>query len=48
MKKIPIITKVDIIPVAGSDSMLMTLSGAHSPWFTRNLVIIEDSSVMLV
>lgn len=24
--------------------MLMTLSGAHAPWFTRNLVILRDSS----
>lgn len=40
----PKVTKMQVIPVAGYDSMLMTLSGAHSPWFTRNLVIIEDSS----
>ncbi len=40
----PKITKMKVIPVAGYDSMLMTLSGAHSPWFTRNIVILEDSS----
>ena len=31
-----------VVPVAGYDSMLLTLSGAHSPYFTRNIVIIED------
>lgn len=40
----PIITEMNVIPVAGYDSMLMSLSGAHSPWFTRNLVILKDSS----
>ena len=39
----PIVTKMQVIPVAGYDSMLMTLSGAHAPWFTRNLVILTDS-----
>ena len=42
--KTPIITKMQVIPVAGYDSMLMTLSGAHAPYFTRNLVILTDSS----
>ena len=27
----PVITKMQVIPVAGYDSMLMTLSGAHAP-----------------
>ena len=40
----PIITKMFVIPVAGRDSMLMTLSGAHAPFFTRNLVILEDNA----
>lgn len=39
----PVITKMQVIPVAGYDSMLMTLSGAHAPCFTRNLVILTDS-----
>ncbi len=39
----PIITKMEVIPVAGYDSMLMTLSGAHAPCFTRNLVVLTDS-----
>lgn len=42
--KTPIITKMQVIPVAGYDSMEMTLSGAHGPFFTRNIVILEDSS----
>ncbi len=40
----PTVKSMKVIPVAGYDSMLMTLSGAHSPWFTRNLVILEDSN----
>jgi len=40
----PIITRVTVIPVAGRDSMLLNLSGAHAPFFTRNLVILRDSS----
>lgn len=39
----PLVTQMQVIPVAGYDSMLMTLSGAHAPWFTRNLVILTDS-----
>lgn len=42
--KTPVITKMQVIPVAGYDSMEMTLSGAHGPFFTRNIVILEDSS----
>jgi glucarate dehydratase len=30
--------------VAGQDSMLLNLSGAHGPWFTRNIVLISDSA----
>jgi len=33
-----------VIPVAGHDGMLMNLSGAHGPFFTRNIVILTDSS----
>lgn len=40
----PRITRMEVIPVAGYDSMLMTLSGAHAPCFTRNLVILEDTA----
>lgn len=40
----PRITRVQVIPVAGQDSMLLNLSGAHAPFFTRNLLILTDSS----
>lgn len=33
-----------VIPVAGHDSMLLNLSGAHAPFFTRNIVILTDNS----
>jgi len=39
----PTIASVEVIPVAGHDSMLLNLSGAHGPFFTRNIVIITDS-----
>nr|WP_284342540.1 enolase C-terminal domain-like protein [Devosia nitrariae] len=32
-----------VVPVAGHDSMLLNLSGAHAPFFTRNVVILTDS-----
>lgn len=41
---IPSISEMKVIPVAGHDSMLLNLSGAHSPFFTRNIVILTDSS----
>nr|WP_300047658.1 enolase C-terminal domain-like protein [uncultured Nocardioides sp.] len=37
------IAKVDVVPVAGHDSMLLNLSGAHGPFFTRNIAIVTDS-----
>lgn len=37
------ITKMEVYPVAGRDSMLLNLSGAHAPYFTRNIVILHDS-----
>ena len=40
----PIIEKVQVVPVAGHDSMLLNLSGAHGPFFTRNILILTDSS----
>ena len=33
-----------VIPVAGFDSMLLNLSGAHAPHFTRNLVLLHDNA----
>jgi len=40
----PVVTSMQVIPVAGHDSMLLNLSGAHGPFFTRNIVILEDSA----
>ncbi|MDO8770436.1 MAG: glucarate dehydratase [Burkholderiaceae bacterium] len=40
----PRITSLRAIPVAGRDSMLLNLSGAHGPYFTRNILILTDSS----
>ncbi len=40
----PVVTEMLVIPVAGQDSMLLNLSGAHSPFFTRNIVILKDSA----
>ncbi len=40
----PIVTSMQVTPVAGHDSMLLNLSGAHAPFFTRNLVILTDNS----
>jgi glucarate dehydratase len=39
----PTVTAMRVVPVAGHDSMLMNLSGAHGPFFTRNLLILTDS-----
>ena len=40
----PRIAKLQVIPVAGRDGMLLNLSGAHAPFFTRNLVIATDTA----
>ena len=40
----PRVTDMQVIPVAGRDSMLLNLSGAHAPFFTRNIVILTDNS----
>ena len=40
----PAITGMTVIPVAGRDSMLLNLSGAHAPFFTRNIVVLKDSA----
>ena len=40
----PLVTELRVIPVAGRDSMLLNLSGAHAPFFTRNLLILRDSA----
>jgi glucarate dehydratase len=40
----PTVTALRAIPVAGRDSMLLNLSGAHGPFFTRNLLVLTDSA----
>ena len=40
----PLVTDLRVIPVAGRDSMLLNLSGAHGPFFTRNLLILSDNA----
>ena len=40
----PLVTGMQVIPVAGRDSMLLNLSGAHGPFFTRNLVLLTDNA----
>ncbi|MER5387464.1 enolase C-terminal domain-like protein [Saccharopolyspora sp. NPDC002686] len=42
-QKQPVVTAMRVVPIAGHDSMLLNLSGAHAPHFTRNLVILTDS-----
>jgi len=44
MHSTPVITALRVIPIAGRDSMLLNLSGAHGPFFTRNLLILTDSA----
>ena len=40
----PVITELRVIPVAGHDSMLLNLSGAHGAFFTRNILILTDNA----
>ncbi|MEN9844400.1 MAG: putative Glucarate dehydratase [Pseudomonadota bacterium] len=40
----PHIQQMRVVPVAGRDGMLLNLSGAHAPFFTRNLLILQDSA----
>lgn len=42
--KTPIVTEFRVIPVAGHDSMLLNLSGAHGAYFTRNIVVMKDNA----
>jgi glucarate dehydratase len=44
VSRAPVVTDMRVVPVAGQDSMLLNLSGAHGPWFTRNIVILTDSA----
>jgi glucarate dehydratase len=40
----PKVTEMRVVPVAGHDDMLLNLSGAHAPFFTRNIVIVRDNT----
>src|SRR6185369_16931399 len=40
----PRVVDMRVIPVAGRDSMLFNLCGAHGPFFTRNIVLLTDSA----
>jgi glucarate dehydratase len=40
----PKVTEMQVVPVAGHDDMLLNLSGAHAPFFTRNVVILRDNA----
>jgi glucarate dehydratase len=40
---LPRVSGMQVVPVAGEDSMLLNLSGAHAPLFTRNVVVLTDS-----
>jgi glucarate dehydratase len=44
MNSTPVIKELRVVPVAGRDGMLLNLSGAHAPFFTRNLLILTDSA----
>jgi glucarate dehydratase len=43
-EKTPLITAMRVVPVAGYDSMLLNLSGAHGPYFTRNVLLLTDNA----
>jgi glucarate dehydratase len=40
----PVVKTMRVVPVAGRDDMLLNLSGAHAPFFTRNIVIVTDNA----
>ncbi|PRX97714.1 enolase C-terminal domain-like protein [Allonocardiopsis opalescens] len=42
-RRTPTVASVEVVPVAGHDSMLLNLSGAHGPFFTRNIAVVTDS-----
>jgi glucarate dehydratase len=44
MADTPAVKSMRVVPVAGHDSMLLNLSGAHGPFFTRNIVLLTDSA----
>jgi glucarate dehydratase len=40
----PVVRSLRVVPGAGRDGMLLNLSGAHAPFFTRNLLILTDTA----
>jgi glucarate dehydratase len=40
----PVVKSMRVVPVAGRDDMLLNLSGAHAPFFTRNIVLVTDNA----
>ena len=40
----PTVREMRVVPVAGHDAMLLNLSGAHGPLFTRNVVLLRDDA----
>ncbi len=43
-RDLPNVVTMRVVPVAGHDGMLLNLSGAHGPYFTRNIVLLTDNS----
>jgi glucarate dehydratase len=43
-RQTPAVVDMQVVPVAGQDSMLLNLAGAHGPFFTRNIVILKDNA----
>jgi glucarate dehydratase len=43
-RDLPSVVTMRVVPVAGHDGMLLNLSGAHGPYFTRNIVLLTDNS----
>ena len=42
MANTPKVALMEVFPVAGKDCMELNLSGAHAPYFTRNVVVLTD------
>ena len=42
MSNTPKVAAMEVFPVAGKDCMELNLSGAHAPYFTRNVVVLTD------
>lgn len=43
-RDLPSVVTMRVVPVAGHDGMLLNLSGAHGPYFTRNIVLLTDNA----